>query len=398
MNVYQSTACIIIKMIVKELKKMKYDAVLDAVKAPVRISFEPTINCNLCCPMCDRTYKDEFERHKNDKLPYETTKAFLHEAGSLGVRYFLFIGGGEPLLEPHLIEYMQILKSYGVYVHLWTNGTLIDEQNAPLLAQFCDMITVSLDSPDPAVNDISRGVEGATEKAKVGIRLLRQHSSSLFLRIHSVISALNVDSLRTIADFAAESGVTEIGGALIAPFGFVPEQMRFTREQIARLSNRIEDLCEYSKPKGVALAGCYTQVSAKIIQNLKHIHNMYSDPAVGSDKHITCMGFWGQATVRPNGDVSVCCFTYKPVFGNLHEQSFAEIWRSQRAEEFRELVKSGKYIDAPCVGCDTGQPAVYQLSHCAGGCFRRLCRGLLLLPRGSCDAARRERRIIQSAV
>lgn len=335
---------------------MKYDDVLNSVKAPVRISFELTMSCNLRCPMCDRTHKDDYQKHTSGKLPYETVKAFMHEVGRLGVRYFLFIGGGEPLLDPHLIEYIRILKSYGVYVHLWTNGTLIDEQNAPVLARCCDMITVSFDSPDPAINDLSRGVAGATEKTAAGIRLLRQNSEKLFLRIHSVISALNVDSLRPIADFAAKNGVTEIGGALIAPFDFIPDNMRFSKEQLKDLCNKIEDLCECAKEKGVALAGCYANVSAKIIQNLSHIHSMYIDSGEPFSDHITCMGLWGQAQIRPNGDVSVCCFTYKPILGNLHQSSFEKIWNSNRADALRELVKRGEYIDSPCIGCDTGHP------------------------------------------
>lgn len=336
---------------------MKYDDVLNSVKAPVRISFEPTINCNLRCPMCDRMRKDDYLTHRDEQLPYEKTKAFLREAGQLGIKYFLFIGGGEPLMDSNIIEYMRILKSYGVYVHLWTNGTLINEENAPQIAKLCDMVTVSLDHPDPSVNDISRGVKGATEKSINALKLLRKNSGKLFLRIHSVISALNINHLRDFADLAEEIGVTEIGGALIAPFGFVPDNMRFSKKQLGEISNKIEDFCEYAKTKGVALAGCYANVSAKIIQNLKHIHNMYEDnSAETSDKHITCMGLWGQAQVRPNGDVSVCCFTYKPILGNLHNNTFEEIWNSPRANELREKVKRGEYLDAPCVGCDTGHP------------------------------------------
>ena len=93
------------------------------------------------------------------------------------------------------------------------------------------MITVSLDNSDPAINDIQRGVSGATEKAVEGIRLLRKNSDKLFLRIHSVISALNIDSLRLFADFAHENGVNEIGGALIAPFAFIPDEIKFSKEQ-----------------------------------------------------------------------------------------------------------------------------------------------------------------------
>ena len=80
--------------------------------------------------MCDRTQKSDFSKHRDEQLPYEVTKRFLHDVGRLGTRYFLFIGGGEPLTDPHILEYMEILGSYGVYVHLWTNGTLINEGNA----------------------------------------------------------------------------------------------------------------------------------------------------------------------------------------------------------------------------------------------------------------------------
>ena len=91
-----------------------------------------------------------------------------------------------------------------------------------------------------------------------------------------------------------------IGGALMAPYGFVPEYMRFSDEQIKTLSNRIEELCEYAKTKGVALAGCYANVSAKIIQNLQHIHNMYGDTKTDtSGKHITCMGCGGRRRSDP---------------------------------------------------------------------------------------------------
>ena len=330
--------------------------VLEDIKMPVRISFEPTIACNLNCPMCDRTKKDDYLVHKNEKLSYEAVKRFLYEVGREGIRYFLFIGGGEPLCDDHIYEYIQILKSYGVYVHLWTNGTLINDNNAQTLSEYCDMITVSLDSPVPATNDKSRGVEGAAEKSITGIKLLRKYSDKVFLRIHSVISSLNIDHLKEIADFAYENKVNEIGGALIAPYDFIPGYMRFTDAQLRILSNRIEDLCEYAKTKGVALAGCYSNVSAKIIQNLEHIHNMYTNRNKGTSKHITCMGLWGQAQIRPNGDVSVCCFTYKPILGNLHDMTFKEIWNGEKAEKFRETVKKGEYLDPSCIGCDTGHP------------------------------------------
>ena len=97
---------------------MDREEVLNAIRGPVKISFEPTINCNLRCPMCDRTRKLEYADHRDRELSHERKLAFMREIGQLGVRHFLFIGGGEPLTDPHILEYMRILKSRGVYVHL----------------------------------------------------------------------------------------------------------------------------------------------------------------------------------------------------------------------------------------------------------------------------------------
>lgn len=94
------------------------EQVLNAIKGPVKISYEPTINCNLRCPMCERTHKAEYANHRDRELPYERKLAFMREVGRLGARHFLFIGGGGPLADPHILEYMRILKSQGVFVHL----------------------------------------------------------------------------------------------------------------------------------------------------------------------------------------------------------------------------------------------------------------------------------------
>lgn len=334
---------------------MDVNSVLDSIRGPVRIIFEPTISCNLRCPMCDRTHKSDFTKHRDDKLNKEHIEIMLRDIGEMGVRHILLIGGGEPLTEPNILHYIDLLKSYDINVHLWTNGTLISEDNAEFLAKQCDMITVSLDSSDPDVNDKSRGVPGSTQKSIAGLKLLRYHNPYLYLRIHSVISALNVDNLTDFVSLAKELSLNEIGGAVMNPFEFVPDNMRLSNTQKAALNNNIEKLRALAHKEGIALAGCYEDISGKTIRKLMREHGL------SQNKCVTCLGLWTQATIRPNGDVSVCCFTYKPVLGNLHDASFREIWMSDRAHALREYCKRGNYIDEPCKGCDLGHPVFTRL-------------------------------------
>ena len=330
---------------------------LDTIKGPIRVIFEPTINCNLRCPMCDRTHKTEYEKHKNNQLPTDISIRFLNDIAALGATHIMLIGGGEPLMHPDINSYIECIKEHKLHLHLWTNGTLITEKNADFLATHCDMITVSLDSPHEDVNDLLRGMPGATKRSINGLRLLRKANPNLYLRIHSVLSARNIPHLNDFLPLIEELGLNEVGGAIVNPFSFVPLDFLIAEEQRSLFNEMIQAFCDELKKRKVNLAGCYGSISQNIINNIARTFKMEEQ----SNTHITCLGLWAQATVRPNGDVSVCCFSYKPILGNLHEKTFLEIWTSNQAEKLRELVYKGEYLDTPCIGCDLGNPVFTRL-------------------------------------
>ena len=336
---------------------MHTNTILDTLKGPVRIIYEPTIQCNLRCPMCDRTHKAEYETHKKNQLPVEISLKFLNDIAAMEVTNILLIGGGEPLMHPDILTFIECIKRNGIHLHLWTNGTLITEKNAEFLASHCDIITVSLDSPHEEINDQLRGMQGATIRSINGLKLLRKANPNAYLRIHSVLSAQNIPHLDDFLPLIDEIGLNEVGGAIINPFSFVPTDFLISKESKQDFDDSIHEFCETLRSRNVALAGCYTSISKTIINNIKQ--SLASRENM--DFHITCLGLWSQATVRPNGDVSVCCFSYKPILGNLHEMSFPDIWHSEKAVALREFVFSGKYMDDPCIGCDLGDPVFTRL-------------------------------------
>ncbi len=336
---------------------MEINSLLSAIQGPTRVVFEPTINCNLRCPMCDRTHKSDYKKHKDEHMPTEMALEFLKSLGTMGVKHILLIGGGEPLMHPAINQFIEIIKSSNIYLHLWTNGSLITESNAGFLAKNCDMITVSLDSPHPEVNDILRGVPGCTEKTINGLKLLRKENKESYLRIHSVLSAKNIPHLTDFIPLINEIKLNEVGGAMVNPFEFVPSDFLITEEKKPIFALKINEFCELLRKKGIALAGCYNPISKNKIEEIKK----QLPPIINTDPHITCLGLWSQATVRPNGDVSVCCFSYKPVLGNLHDMTFSEIWKSQKANTLRKTVAKGVLLDKPCAGCDLGNQVFTKL-------------------------------------
>lgn len=336
---------------------MQTNTALDNLTGPVRVVYEPTIHCNLRCPMCDRTHKTEFEQHKNGQLPTDIALRFINEIASSGASHILLIGGGEPLMHPDILTYIQCIKEHNLNLHLWTNGTLITEKNAAFLANHCDLITVSLDSPHEDINDQLRGLEGATKRSIKGLKLLREANPNLYIRIHSVLSARNIPHLDDFLPLVDSVGINEVGGALVNPFSFVPDDFLISDDKRIYYDKKIDDFRNELLKRKIALAGYYNAISKNIINE---IAKKLAEPKQHVTP-ITCLGLWSQATVRPNGDVSVCCFSYKPILGNLHEMSFSEIWHSAKAEKLRELVYKGKYLDEPCKGCDLGDSVFTRL-------------------------------------
>lgn len=336
---------------------MKTNTALDRMKGPVRVIYEPTINCNLRCPMCDRTHKSEYKKHHDNQLDKDDALKFIDDIAAMGVTDIQLIGGGEPLMHPDILTFIDCIKKYNIRLHLWTNGTLITEKNADFLASHCDIVTVSLDSPHEEINDKLRGVSGATIRSINGLKLLRNANPNIYLRIHSVLSAHNIPHLNDFLPLVDEIKLNEVGGAIVNPFSFVPKDFLIPGDKKEEYDTRINEFRENLKSRNVALAGCYASISKNLINDIKNTVDLQKK----TDLHITCLGLWSQATVRPNGDVSVCCFSYKPIMGNLHDMSFEEIWNSEKAESLRQFVYHGKYMDDPCKGCDLGDPIFSKL-------------------------------------
>jgi len=321
-------------------------------KAPVSIVLEPTIRCNMRCPMCDRQHKEDYKSHLNQEIATDILLKNIEAFGQIGVKQILIIGGGEPLLRKDIGLILTAIKQQGIICHVWTNGTLFDEKNVEKILQNVDILTISLDSAIEKEHDKSRGFEGSYSHIKNSLKLIHKYRlDSLLLRFHCVISKVNIENLDKIIDFAKQNEVKEIGGAVINPFNFAPEYMLFDEDEKKRLNDILENFKVKARQNNIGLAGCFNHIFKSDIN--EYINDFGIKET--SEKATTCFGLWSMATIRPNGDVSVCCFTYKPKIGNLSQSSFIEIWNSPKAKEYRSKVRNGGYLDKACKGCDMGK-------------------------------------------
>lgn len=135
----------------------------------VRIDFNLTPRCNLNCIHCYRMT----ERTKSGEiLSTDEVISLLERAAGLGAMWTTF-SGGEPLLRPDLAELLSAADALGFAVAILTNGTLLDEHRANLLADYrVWQVQVTLMGGTAEVHDRVVQVPGSFKKAVRGIERL----------------------------------------------------------------------------------------------------------------------------------------------------------------------------------------------------------------------------------
>jgi radical SAM protein with 4Fe4S-binding SPASM domain len=275
---------------------------------PVEYIVETTAKCNLYCPMCPR------ETHKQPKADM-TDAVFdrlVRESGETA-EHMMLIGLGEPFMDPHIFERIELCHQHSVSSLLSTNGTFLDEKvSARVLDSPLEQITLSFDGAKKETFEFYR--KGAKfEKVRDNFvrfaKMKHERRSRLQVVVQMVKMEGNADE---VDDF-------------IAFWNAVPgiDQIRIK-----------EDETNLMRPD----AG--------------HAGEEWKHP---------CHYLWrGPMYVKQNGDVYPCCQSYMldgAPLGNLEQDSLVQIWNSEVMQGMRRLHGAGRGGEVEiCSRCCTTIP------------------------------------------
>jgi radical SAM protein with 4Fe4S-binding SPASM domain len=174
---------------------------------PEQYPFEDIIislgdRCNLACPYC---FNAGDRKHRLDqgnairRLTSAEIARLLAEFKDMGGQGVIFTGG-EPTLNPELVDICAGARRLGLAVKVITNGTRLDGLPAQQLVDSVDVLAVSLDSLDDAVNAELWGTARyriVTMMATLGRigRLRRPDGTAMRIAIKPTITAKNVERL-----------------------------------------------------------------------------------------------------------------------------------------------------------------------------------------------------------
>ena len=285
---------------------------------PIDAVLAVTYRCNARCAMCG-IWKGTPGRES----PPET---FANLPSTLK---WVNVTGGEPFLRDDLAALI------GHVSKACPKAEIVVSTNGFLTERIADVVgraglgsrlgvAVSVDGIGE-MHDTVRGVPGAFDKARATLDRLREMRAP-GVRMAFTLTPENLDHFGRVYALSRELGVDfscalaqgsehyfQIAGEGLQP---APEALRRTLEPVARAELR------GGSPKRWARA-----------YFLAGIHRFAS----GEGRLLPCRAGGASFFVAPSGDVYPCNVLSR-LMGNLNEQRFEEMWRSERADEARREV------------------------------------------------------------
>lgn len=177
-----------------------------------------TAGCNLACQHCWLSPVYQPKGTTGGHLEYDLFKLALEEGIPLGLQS-VKLTGGEPLLHPDFLRFVDLIKEKNLGLTIETNATLMTPEIARHLKEKSTLghISVSIDGANANSHDSFRGVPGSFDKAVAGIKMLVKegYHPQVIMSLH----AGNVDEIEELVHLAESWGAGSVKYNLIQPSG-----------------------------------------------------------------------------------------------------------------------------------------------------------------------------------
>lgn len=214
---------------------------LGRLVAPATLVWELTAKCHLRCVFCSGS----FPQDSAAELSTEEKRALAEELVAAKI-WGINLSGGEPLLCPDLPWLLDYFTANEVPVNVMTSGWGLTPELAKQLAGHASVAaTLSLDAPEPALNDELRGRHGAFDATLSSLRLLRDAGAKV-LTLECVVSQRNLGYIEQMMDFCRAEGIRQLRFQPVVLVGRVGEMegLELSEAQLGQLSHRVQQMRE----------------------------------------------------------------------------------------------------------------------------------------------------------
>ena len=291
---------------------------------PIIAEIAPTGRCNQKCQYCYAMTRVE-KLHMGDDLLMRLPKE-LEEAG---VKAILYQGDGDPTMHKKLAD---AINTTNISQTISTNGVLFTPEFQDKALDRLNYVRFSVLDSDPARYAKQHGCNEKQWHLLIeNLRYAVKHRTKTMLMATVYLEPNSFEEAFNIVNFFKWVGLDYlvIMEAIYydkSPIGkrkFTSEH--YTPEQIAKMKHGVEKLNDDNFTVRFRFPNS----------------NMVTGVTPDTFKPGFCQGIYFEAVIAPNGDVIPCWRAWdKPelTFGNLHEQSFINIWNSAQRQRINDYI------------------------------------------------------------
>lgn len=319
---------------------------------PWMISLYPTYRCNIKCKIC---WKRAFEEplKANEELPDERMLELIDEAAAMGVKEWIFGGGGELMLRRKIvIECCERIRSHGMNGTIQSNGTVWSDEHIDRLIdiQWKNM-QISLDGPTAELNESIR-VENNFEMTYDFLQRIQKRKKergSLYplVNVVSVVTNVNFDKMKMFVDLSHElelaPGVITCVDLIV--YGENDKVYELSPEQRKRLPDEMEKAIAYADKMGVPNNYFHFMNVIRDLGGDPDAMDLFNHPETVVSSKTMCFEPFLHCVIVPEGNAGPCCTWHDLTSENIREHSLEEIWHGPYLQNVRKNILQGTAPD-----------------------------------------------------
>ncbi len=306
---------------------------------PIYVEISPYGGCNHRCTFCGLDYMG----YEKKSIEFDTLKNTLTNMAQNGVKSVMFAGEGEPLLFKNLDLIVEHCSNIGIDTSLTTNFVPLNKKSIQKCIESCSWIKVSLNAGTAKTySEVHRTKEKDFQKVmdnlQYAVEYRKQNNLNCTIGAQMLLLPENKDEATILAEKCKEIGIDYL---VIKPYSqhLYSETTKYESIDYSKMLHIKDDLDLISDEKFNVVFRINTM--KKYIEKKQPYDKCYSTPF-----------FWGY--IATNGEVFGCSAHLSDksfCYGNINDNSFKEIWESQKRKESLKFVQTELDIKDCRVNC-----------------------------------------------
>jgi len=291
---------------------------------PVIAEIAPTGRCNQKCRYCYAMTRVE-RLHMDDNLLMRLPK----ELEQAGVKAILYQGDGDPLMHKKLAD---AINTTNISQTISTNGVLFTPEFQDKCMGKLNYVRFSVIDSDPKWYAYQHGTNEKQHALLIeNLKYAVKHRTNTMLMATVYLEPYNFDRAYDIVSYFKDLGLDYI---------VIMEAIYYDQSPVGKRGFTSDD---YTDDKITKMKFQASYLNDDNFTVRFRFPNSDMKTGVTPETFIPgfCQGIYFEAVIAPNGDVIPCWRAWDIpdlAFGNLHEQSFIEIWQSRQRKFINDWI------------------------------------------------------------